>query len=142
MVLKAQTGGYDVGRVFMDAGMGINLIYAITLRAMHIYLEFLHPTYCSFHGIVPGSTDYPLGKIKLDVCFGDRHNFQREKLEFKVMYWPSQYHAILGRRAFACIMAVPHYAYLMLKILGPHKIITIKGNFKVSDTCDKKNSTK
>jgi hypothetical protein len=27
MVLKAQIGGYDVGRVFMDAGSDINLIY-------------------------------------------------------------------------------------------------------------------
>jgi hypothetical protein len=34
MVLKAQIGGYDVGRVFMDAGSGINLIYARTLKAM------------------------------------------------------------------------------------------------------------
>jgi hypothetical protein len=34
-------------------------------------------------------------------------------------------------------MAVPHYAYLMLKILGPNRVITVKGNFEVSDTCDK-----
>jgi hypothetical protein len=34
-------------------------------------------------------------------------------------------------------MAVPHYAYLMLKILGPNGVITVKGNFLVSDTFDK-----
>jgi hypothetical protein len=62
----------------------------------------------------------PTRKIELDVCFGDRGNFQREKLEFGVMDWPSQYHAILGRPAFAHFMAVPHYAYLVLKILGPN----------------------
>jgi hypothetical protein len=28
LILKAQIGGYDVDRVFMDAGSGINLIYA------------------------------------------------------------------------------------------------------------------
>jgi hypothetical protein len=55
LVLKAQIGTYDVDRVFMDARSGINLIYAKTLRAMHISLEFLKPTDCSFHGIVPGS---------------------------------------------------------------------------------------
>jgi hypothetical protein len=71
LVLKAQIGGYDVERVFMDAGSAINLIYAKTLRAMHISLEFLKPTDCSFHGIVPGSANYPLGRIALDVCFGD-----------------------------------------------------------------------
>jgi hypothetical protein len=39
MVLKAQIGGYDIGRVFMDAGSGINLIYIRTLKAMSISLE-------------------------------------------------------------------------------------------------------
>jgi hypothetical protein len=119
MVLKAQIGGYDIGRVFMDAGSGINLIYARTLRAMCISIESLKPTDCSFHRIVPGSANYPLGKIELDVCFGSSNNYRREKLEFKVMDWPSQYHAILGCPAFAKFMAVPHCAYLMLKIPGP-----------------------
>jgi hypothetical protein len=137
MVFKAQIGGYDVGRVSMDVGSGINLIYARTLKAMNISLEWLQPTDCSFHGIVLGSANYPLGKIELDVCFGDSGNFQREKLEFEVMAWPSQYHAILGRPTFARFMAVPHYAYLVLKIPGPTGVITVKGNFKVSDTCDK-----
>jgi hypothetical protein len=72
LVLKAQIGGYDVERVFMDAGSGINLIYAKTLQEMRISLDFLKPTDCSFHGIIPRSTRYPLGQIALDVCFGNR----------------------------------------------------------------------
>jgi hypothetical protein len=68
MVLKAQIGGYDVGRVFMDAESGINLIYARTLKAMCISLESLKPIYCSFYEIVPGGANYPIGKIELDVC--------------------------------------------------------------------------
>jgi hypothetical protein len=34
-------------------------------------------------------------------------------------------------------MAVPHYAYLALKILGPKGVIIVKGSFEVSNTCDK-----
>jgi hypothetical protein len=138
MVLKAQIGGYDVERVFMDAGSGINLIYARMLRAMCITLENLKPTDCSFHGIVPGAANYPLGKIELDVYFGDSSNYRREKLEFEVMDWPSQYHAILEHPAFAKFMAVPHYAYLTLKIPGPKEMIMVQGSFEVSNTCDKK----
>jgi hypothetical protein len=63
MVLKAQIGGYNIGRVFMDAGSSINLIYARTLKAMSILLGSLKPTDCSFHRIVPGGANYPLGKI-------------------------------------------------------------------------------
>jgi hypothetical protein len=67
MVLKVQIGGYDIGRVFMDAGSGINLIYARTLKAMCISLESLKLTDCSFHGIVPRSANYPLRKIEIDI---------------------------------------------------------------------------
>jgi hypothetical protein len=137
LVLKAQIGTYDVDRIFMDAGSGINLIYAKTLRAMHISLEFLKPTDCSFHGIVPGSANYPLGRIALNVCFRNRQNYKREKLDFEVMDWPSQYHAIFGRPAFSRFMAVPHYTYVVLKMPGPKGIITVKGSFELSDLCDK-----
>jgi hypothetical protein len=121
----------------MDAGSRINLIYAKTLRAIHISLEFLKPTDCSFHGIVPGSANYPLGQIALNVCFGNRQNYRREKLDFEVMDWPSQYHAILGRPTFSRFMAVSHYTYLVLKMPGPKGIITVKGSFEVLDLCDK-----
>jgi hypothetical protein len=85
LVLKAQIGTYDIDRVFMDAGSGINLIYAKTLRAMHISLEFPKPTDCSFHKIVPGSANYPLGRIALNICFRNRQIYRREKLDFEVM---------------------------------------------------------
>jgi hypothetical protein len=121
----------------MDAGRGINLIYAKTLRAMHISLEFLKPTDCSFHGIVPRSANDPLGRIALDICFGNHLNYRLEKLEFEVMDWPSQYHVILGRPAFLRFMVVPHYTYLVLKMPGPKGIIIVKGSFELSDICDK-----
>jgi hypothetical protein len=34
-------------------------------------------------------------------------------------------------------MAVPHYTYLVLKMPGPNRIITVKRSFKLSDLCDK-----
>jgi hypothetical protein len=108
-----------------------------TLRAMHISLEFLKPTDCSFQGVVPRSANYPLGQIALDVCFGNRLNYMREKLEFKVMDWLSQHHPILGRPAFSRFIAVPHYTYLVLKMPGPNRIITVKGSFELSNICDK-----
>jgi hypothetical protein len=137
LVLKAQISAYDVDRIFIDAGSGINLIYVKTLRAMHISLEFLKPTDCSFHGIVPGSANYPLGRIVLNICFGNRQNYIREKIDFEVMDWPSQYYAILGRPAFLRFMAVHHYTYLVLKMPGPKGTITVKGSFEVLDLCDK-----
>jgi hypothetical protein len=34
-------------------------------------------------------------------------------------------------------MVVPHYTYLVLKMPGPNRIITVKGSFELSDLCDK-----
>jgi hypothetical protein len=104
---------------------------------MRISLEFLKPIDCSFHGIILGSTNYPLGRIALEICFGNRQNYRKEKLDFEVMDCPSQYHAILRRPAFSRFMAVPHYTYLVLKMPGPRGIITVKGSFKLLDLCNK-----
>ncbi|KAK1669087.1 hypothetical protein QYE76_057246 [Lolium multiflorum] len=62
----------------------------------------------------------------------------KEKIEFEVVDWESQYHAILGRPAFAKFMAVPHYAYLKMKMPGNNGTpITVHGSFARSDTCDR-----
>ena len=125
-----------MSKVFMDGGSGLNLIFATTLRAMNISLTNLEATDTSFHGIVPGKPEVPLGKIGLDVIFGTQDNYRRERIEFEVVDWPSQYHAILGRPAFARFMAVPHYAYLMVQMPGPRGTITVRGSFTRSDNCD------
>src|SRR3954464_4023613 len=91
----------------------------------------------TFHGIVPGKVVYPLRKISLEVVFGNATNFRKEILDFEVVDWKSQYHAILGRPAFARFMAVPHNAYLKLKMPGPHGVITVSGSFVRFDRCDK-----
>lgn len=102
----------------MDGGSGINLIFTKSPRAMNLSLNNLHDSEVRFQGIVPTPPVYPKGKISLNVVFGNTDNFRRESLEFEVVDWPSQYHAILGCPAFAKFMAVPHYAYLKLKMPG------------------------
>jgi hypothetical protein len=73
----------------------------------------------------------------LDVIFGTPANFRKEKIEFEVVDWPSKYHAILGRPAFARFMAVPHYAYLKLWMPANRGPLMISGSFAHSKNCDK-----
>ena len=137
LILPAVIAGFDVSRVFIDGGSSLNLMYADTLRKMNISLANLKPTETRFHGITPEKPSYPLGKINLDVQFGTRENYRIENLEFEVVDFPSQYHALLGRPAYARFMAVPHYTYLLWRLPGPKGPITIKGSFALSDKCDK-----
>ncbi|KAK1683286.1 hypothetical protein QYE76_044134 [Lolium multiflorum] len=105
---------------------------------MGLTTDMLKESDTGFHGIIPTRPAYPLGKISLDVVFGTPSNFRKEKLEFEVVDWESQYHAILGRPAFAKFMAIPHYAYLKLKMPGNNGTeITVHGSFSRSDSYDR-----
>ena len=70
--------------------------------------------------------------LTLEVVFGSPDNFQSEDLIFDIVPFCSGYHALLGRTAFTHFNAVPHYAYLNLKMPGPHSIITVNGNMERS----------
>ena len=69
-----------------------------------------------------------MGSITLEVVFGSSDNFRSEDLIFEIVHFRSVYHALLGRNAFAHFNAVPHYAYLKLKMLGPRGVITVHAN--------------
>jgi hypothetical protein len=71
----------------------------------------LKPTKLTLHGIVPGHSYTPMGRIQLEVLFGEKDNYCREPIWFEVVDLNSPYHVLLGRPALARFMAVPHYAY-------------------------------
>jgi hypothetical protein len=81
-----------------------------------------------------------LGKVQLEVLFGKKGNSHREPIWFEVVDISSPYHALLGHPALAKFMAVPHYAYLKMKLLGPRGVITVSGSFKKSLACAKESS--
>src|SRR4051812_35515803 len=91
----------------------------------------------TLYGVVPGTTASSLGRIRLDVIFGKKVNSRKELIDLEIVDWKSQYHAILGRPAFVQFMAVPHYAYLKIKMSGPADTITYHGCFIKSDQCDR-----
>ena len=72
----------------------------------------LQPTSTVFHGVVPGKSAYPVGKIALEVAFGNEHDYRAETLTFEVVKIKSPYHALFGRPAYAKFMARPCYVYI------------------------------
>ena len=64
------------------------------------------------------------------MVFGSPDNFRSETLTFHIAPFRSDYQALLGRVAFTRFNAIPHYAFLKLKMPGPCGIITISGNIE------------
>ena len=86
----------------------------------------------TFKGVIPGVEANCTGSVTLEVVFGSLDNFRSEELLFDIVPFRSGYHALLGRTAFTKFNAVPHYAYLKLKMPGPRGVITVNGNTKHS----------
>ena len=81
-----------------------------------------------------------MGMITLSVFFGTPSNFRKEKITFEVVDFPSAYHALLGRPAYAKFMVVPSYVYLKLKMHGPRGVITVSGDSKQAEELLQKGS--
>ena len=128
MVLDPIIDGYHLTRVLMDSGSSLNLIYQDTVRKMGIDLTRINQSNTTFKGVIPGPEAHYTGSLVLEVVFGSPDNFRSEELIFDIAPFRSGYHALLGRTAFARFNAVPHYAYLKLKMPGPRGIIIVSGN--------------
>lgn len=72
----------------------------------------------------------------LPVTFGTKEHYQTEYIRFEVVDFKTSYHTILGRPALAKFMAIPHYMYLVLKMLGPKGVLSLLRDLKRSYDCD------
>src|SRR3954468_21839585 len=120
----------------MDGGSSLNLLYQDTMRKMGIDPSRIKPTKTTFKGVIPGVEANCRGSVALDVVFGSPDNFRSEELIFDIVQFRGGYHALLGRTAFAKFNAVPHYAYLKLKMPGPRGVITVSENTERSITTE------
>ena len=132
MVLDPIIDGFHLTCVLMDGGSSLHLLYQDTVRKMGIDPSRIKPTKTTFKGVIPGIEAYCTGSITLEVVFGSPDNFQSEDLIFDIVPLRSGYHALLRRTVFARFNAVPHYAYLKLKMPGPRDIIIVNGNMERS----------
>src|SRR3954469_13497264 len=86
-------------KVLIDDGSSINIMYTDTILKLGITMNMLEPTKTTFHGILPRFSWEPIGKIWVDVLFGNRENCRTEAIELVDLV--SSYHALLGREDMA-----------------------------------------
>jgi hypothetical protein len=60
--------------VLIDGGSIVNLLYRSSLEKLDIPLAQLKPSRLTFYGIVHGHSCTPLGKVQLEVLFGEKGN--------------------------------------------------------------------
>jgi hypothetical protein len=100
-----------------------------------VALKDLTESNTPFFVIVPTKGEYPLEHIYMLVTFGTPENYRTEFLRFEVARLDCGYNAIIGRPGLAKLMAIPHYSYMILKILRPQGIITVRADFQGGAEC-------
>jgi hypothetical protein len=79
----------------------------------------------------------PIGQISLVVTFETRENFRTKNIQCEVANFETAYNAFMGRQSLTKFMAIPNYAYLVLKVPGPCGVISIRGDVKRAYDCNK-----
>jgi hypothetical protein len=125
----------QVKKVLVDGGSSINVTFPRTLQGLGITLKELHESNTPFFGIVSTEGEYPLGHIYMPVTFGTLENYRTEFLRFEVASFDCGYNTIIGRPGLVKFMAIPHYTYMILKMLGPQGIITMRADFQGVAEC-------
>ena len=74
----------------------------------------------------------------MPVQFGTADHFRTEYVNFFVADLDTTYHAILGRPALSKFMVVPHYVYMVLKILMEQGVLTLLANVSTVYDCERK----
>ncbi|XP_066320110.1 uncharacterized protein [Miscanthus floridulus] len=87
-------------------------------------------------GVVPSRASKLLGEITLTVQFSTASNFRIENINFYVADFNTAYHTILSRLALVKFMAIPHYAYLVLKMPSPIGVLAPRANLSIVYACE------
>jgi hypothetical protein len=120
----------------IDSGASLNLLMRRTFSEMGLSLADLTPVEDTFHGIIPGQSSTPIGRIDLEVFCGSGENKRRETLTFKVASFDIGYNCILGWPFLLKFMAVIHMAYATIKMPGPKGVITLKSDQRDALACE------
>src|SRR4051812_30370815 len=105
-------------RVLIDGGSTINILYRDTLVKFDLTESDLEHSQTTFHGIIPGLSCTPMGRIRMDFIFGTEENFRREPIWFEVADLSSPSHALLWLPIIAKFMLNAYKPYLKMKLPG------------------------
>jgi hypothetical protein len=135
-VVKIPIGRHRVAKTMIDSGASLNLLMRRTFIEMGLSLADLTPVQDTFHGIIPGQSFMPIGRIDLELSCSSGENKRRETLTFEVASFDIGYNCILGRPFLLKFMTVIHTAYATIKMPGPKGAITITSDHRDAVACE------
>ena len=128
--------GNDVGRILVDNGSPADVLTWQCFVKMGFTEKNLHKSQYPLIGF-GGKKIEALGKIELNVTFGEGNTQRTELITFDVIDIAYPYNAIFGHNSIIKFAAVINQAFLCMKIPTAGGVITILGNQEEAKRCEK-----
>jgi hypothetical protein len=129
MVISCVIKGFLVHNVLVlvDIGSVADIIFAKFFRQMQEQDDKIHDATHPLYGF-RGRHIVALGKITMSITFGYVHNTRTEQVVFDIVDMEYPYNAIIGRGTLNAFEAIPHLAYLCMKIRSDQDPIFVHGS--------------
>ncbi|GKC63388.1 reverse transcriptase domain-containing protein [Tanacetum coccineum] len=125
LIIEAEVEGYLVRRVYVDEGSSVEVMFEHCFENLPEKVKAgLRETRTDLVGFA-GEVSKPLGKIDLEVCFGNEGLSRRTSMKFIIIRAPSPYNVILGRPGLKILHAIPSTIHSMIKFPTPKGIATL-----------------
>ncbi|GJS39514.1 reverse transcriptase domain-containing protein [Tanacetum coccineum] len=125
LIVEAEIEGYLVRRVFVDQGAAVQVMFEHCFRNLCPTIQArLSRTHTELVGF-SGEQLQPMGKIELEVVFGNEGLSRRAMMKFTVVEASSPYNIILGRTGMRELRAVSSTTHAMMKFPTPRGIATL-----------------
>ncbi|GJW85697.1 reverse transcriptase domain-containing protein [Tanacetum coccineum] len=135
LIIEAEVEGYLVRRVYVDEGSSVEVMFEHCFENLSEKVKArLRETRTDLVGFA-GEVAKPLGKIDLEVCFGNEGLSRRTSMKFIVIRAPSPYNVILGRPGLKILHAIPSTIHSMIKFPTPKGIATLIARTTIIAEC-------
>ncbi|KAL2503713.1 Reverse transcriptase domain-containing protein [Abeliophyllum distichum] len=133
LIVRAVVARNGLGRMLVDNGSFVNVIFSSTYEQMNIDVP-LEPSTEPLY-VFTGDCVIPKGIIRLTVMMGEQPLAAHTFMKFLVVDRRSAYHGVLGRPALKELWTVTSIHHLCMKFSTEGGITTIRGNQPEARKC-------
>ncbi|KAL0309202.1 UNVERIFIED_CONTAM: hypothetical protein Sradi_5862500 [Sesamum radiatum] len=134
LVIIALLANYEVGRIFIDLGSSVDILFSKAYDQMQlgdVPLKIINTSLCGFVGEVVHSR----GMISLPLTLGETPLGMAHVLKFLVVDIPSAYNVILGRPTLNAFQAVVSTYHMKIKFLVNSGVGEVQANTLQARKC-------
>nr|GEU60077.1 reverse transcriptase domain-containing protein [Tanacetum cinerariifolium] len=137
LFIEAVMEGYLVRRVYVNLGVSVEVMFEHCFENISPAIKSrLRETQMDLVGFARGVVK-PLGKIELEVVFGDGGLFRMVMINFIVVRAPSPYNIIFGRTGLKSLHAVSSTIHSMGKFPTPRGVATLVTQSAIISECQR-----